>query len=68
MREVSIWSKLHHPNILPLYGASHTANPPFFVSAFMENGNLVKYLRNNPDANRTKLVSLGICITMHVPS
>jgi len=63
MHEVGIWSKLRHPNILPFYGASHTANPPFLVSAFMENGNLVRYLRNNPDANRVKLVSSEVDIS-----
>ena len=46
VREVEIWKKLHHPNILELYGASSASEPPwFFVSPYMKNGNLVDYLR-----------------------
>ncbi|RXW16863.1 hypothetical protein EST38_g8988 [Candolleomyces aberdarensis] len=46
IREVEIWKKLHHPNILELYGASSATDPPwFFVSPYMKRGNLVEYLR-----------------------
>ncbi|RXW12585.1 hypothetical protein EST38_g13269, partial [Candolleomyces aberdarensis] len=46
IREVEIWKKLHHPNILELYGASSATEPPwFFVSPYMKRGNLVEYLR-----------------------
>ncbi|KAJ2913976.1 hypothetical protein MD484_g6442, partial [Candolleomyces efflorescens] len=46
IREVGIWKKLHHPNILELYGASSATDPPwFFVSPYMKRGNLVEYLR-----------------------
>ena len=48
VHEVEIWKPLSHPNVLEFYGASSTsAEPPwFFVSPYMKNGSLVKYLRN----------------------
>jgi hypothetical protein len=47
-REVEIWSRLHHPHVLKLYGASSAAGDPpwFFVSPYERNGNLVQYLKN----------------------
>lgn len=46
VREVNIWRKLHHRNIVELYGASSANDPPwFFVCPYMKHGNLVDYLR-----------------------
>jgi serine/threonine protein kinase len=46
-REIEIWKNLHHPNVLPLYGASSVSedSPLFFVSPYMMNGSLVGYLK-----------------------
>ncbi|OCH94020.1 kinase-like protein [Obba rivulosa] len=62
-REVETWYNLRHDHIVPCYGASLTAEPPFIVLRYMEKGDLLRYLRQNPDANRVKLineVSLGM--------
>ncbi|KAF4568598.1 hypothetical protein EYR40_009997 [Pleurotus pulmonarius] len=46
VREVEIWKKLNHPNVLKLFGASSPSAPPyFFVSAYAKNGSLVEFLK-----------------------
>src|ERR1700749_1925362 len=49
LHEIQIWSRLNHPNVLKIYGASSaTSEPPwFFVSPYMKNGTLVSYLKRN---------------------
>ena len=61
-REVLIWKRLSHPNVLPLLGVSMSKNPQYFriISEWMPNGNVKEYIRSNPKANRLRLVSLGI--------
>ncbi|KAF8437918.1 kinase-like domain-containing protein, partial [Boletus edulis BED1] len=62
-REIDIWSKLRNDHIVPFYGASTLTSPPYIVSRYMQNGNLVQYLAVTPDADCTKLVheiSLGM--------
>ena len=58
-REVLIWKRLSHPNILPLVGVSVAKNPRHFriISEWMPNGNVMEYTRSNPRANRLRLVS-----------
>lgn len=47
VREVEIWKKLTHPNVIELLGASSASgNPPwFFVSPFAKYGDLGNHLR-----------------------
>ena len=61
-REVLIWKRLSHPNILPLLGVSVSKNPQYFriISEWMPNGNVIEYIRSNPEANRLRLVSPSI--------
>ncbi|KNC98213.1 serine/threonine protein kinase [Spizellomyces punctatus DAOM BR117] len=47
--EVKIWYSLRHPHILPLIGASVTAQPPFMVCPYMPNGTLRQYVRTHPE-------------------
>ncbi|TFK67614.1 kinase-like protein [Pluteus cervinus] len=55
-KEVKIWTKLRHPNILPLYGACLEASIPFLVMQHCQFGNICHYLRTNSDrANRVGL-------------
>ncbi|KAJ3335645.1 hypothetical protein HDU93_004790, partial [Gonapodya sp. JEL0774] len=53
--EVERWSRLRHPNILQLFGANLQATPPFMVSPYMRNGNLLAYLTAYPHADRVEL-------------
>jgi len=55
-REVDVWKRLRHPNILEFFGACSIADSPFLVCALKSNGDAIKFLHNNPSANRTKLV------------
>jgi len=55
-REIEIWSGLRHDHIVPFYGASTLTSPPYIVSRYMYNGNLVQYLSRKPNVDRLKLV------------
>jgi len=44
-REIKVWKRLEHNNILPLYGTASDFGPyTSFVCPWMENGNLTQYL------------------------
>ncbi|KAJ8083210.1 hypothetical protein PM082_009082 [Marasmius tenuissimus] len=47
LREAIVWRQLKHPNLLPFLGIYYLENESQFclVSPWMENGNLVQYLR-----------------------
>ncbi|EIW73856.1 kinase-like protein, partial [Coniophora puteana RWD-64-598 SS2] len=60
-RELVIWARLSHVNILPLRGVflgkSPESHPVLsFVSPFMEKGDLVEYLRNHETPDRHSLI------------
>ncbi|KAF9232642.1 kinase-like domain-containing protein [Melanogaster broomeanus] len=62
-QEIEIWSELRHDHIVPFYGASTLSSPPYIVSRYMRNGNLVQHLTRKPGTNRMKLlyeISLGM--------
>jgi len=56
-KEVVIWRRLSHPNILPLLGVSTNGHALRMVSNLMSHGNIMEYLRIWPSANRLLLVS-----------
>ena len=56
-KEALLWGHLSHPNILPFYGIYHLEDGRIsFVSPWMENGNVIEYLKNHPLANHLLLV------------
>ncbi|KAJ7057695.1 kinase-like domain-containing protein [Mycena amicta] len=59
-REALIWRQLSHPNLLPFLGAYYlegSRSRLCLVSPWMEKGNIVRYLKNNPvGVNRLSLV------------
>ncbi|KAF8174662.1 kinase-like domain-containing protein, partial [Mycena galopus ATCC 62051] len=65
-REALIWRQLCHPNLLPFFGLYYhdLDNRLCLVSPWMENGNVVEFLRKNPpDMDRLSLildVALGL--------
>ena len=64
-REIIGWKHLSHPNILPLLGISVPANAYSFciLTEWMYNGNIMKYTKSNPGANRLQLVrSLAVSL------
>ncbi|KAJ1311833.1 hypothetical protein OPQ81_010294 [Rhizoctonia solani] len=63
-KEFYHWSKLSHPNILPLVGLALFRGRISMVSEWMENGSLPCYLRKHTKVDRTRLcidISAGLC-------
>lgn len=52
-----LWKRLKHPNVLPFLGVSTTLFQFCMVSDWIPHGNVVEFLRENPEANRFSLVS-----------
>ncbi|KAF7980407.1 hypothetical protein HWV62_38220 [Athelia sp. TMB] len=49
-REIRVWQRLEHRNILPLYGITRDFGPyPSMVCPWLEQGDLNKYLARNHD-------------------
>ncbi|THH07779.1 hypothetical protein EW145_g3155 [Phellinidium pouzarii] len=56
-RELHIWSKLHHPNVLPLLGYTIDDGVyPALISRWMSNGTSIQYLKDNPGTNVLTMV------------
>ncbi|KAF8216901.1 kinase-like domain-containing protein [Mycena galopus ATCC 62051] len=59
-REVDVWSRLKHKNVLPFIGVCEDLAPlPVLISPFYKFGHVGKYLRKHPKVDRAKL-SLGV--------
>jgi len=54
-----MWKRLQHPNVVSFLGFGSVAPPFSLVYLWMSNGNLLEYVRENPDADR--LGSVGGC-------
>ena len=61
LKEAVIWKRLRHSNIVPFIGV--TRDPLQFVSEYLPNGTLTKYVKKNPSADRITLVSLPSAAT-----
>ncbi|KAI9508854.1 ras guanine nucleotide exchange factor domain-containing protein [Russula earlei] len=48
---------IQHPNVLRVFGHVTIEGVVYSVHPWMENGNIREYLRKNPDADRTRLLS-----------
>lgn len=53
------WRQLDHPNVLPFLGiCTYEFHPRHaMVSAWMPNGDLLKFLKTDPKCDRLQLVS-----------
>ncbi|CAE6444362.1 unnamed protein product [Rhizoctonia solani] len=51
-RELYVWSKCDHPNVMKLIGVAQFRNQLAMVSAWMDNGNMREFLRRHPQTNR----------------
>lgn len=57
---MTLWMDLRHERILELLGYAFIEQVPCLISPWCSNGNVLEYLRRNPDATlerRIKLVS-----------
>ncbi|EUC63925.1 tyrosine kinase domain protein [Rhizoctonia solani AG-3 Rhs1AP] len=61
-RELAIWSRLKHPNILPLMGTCSFRGSMSLVSEWQDNGNATEWVRANPGVDRLELVCLAVVI------
>ncbi|EJD06479.1 kinase-like protein [Fomitiporia mediterranea MF3/22] len=60
-KEVYVWSKLRHENILPLLGYAFDMDTefPMLISEWMENGSAWTYVNSNPQCDLLRLVISG---------
>ncbi|KAG6845132.1 hypothetical protein H0H87_000368 [Tephrocybe sp. NHM501043] len=64
VREIVPWAQLRHPNVLLFHGLCRLPNRGLgFVSAYLEHGNIIEFLKKNPDADRIAMI-LGIALGM----
>ena len=59
-----MWKHLKHPNIVPLIGVTVTV-PFWLFSGWMSGGDLLSYVRENPNADQLGLV--GVPSVMAIP-
>ncbi|KAF7368658.1 TKL/TKL-ccin protein kinase [Mycena venus] len=57
--EAEVWSRLIHRNVLPFFGVWEEPTVPALISPFYKSGDLQKYLRDCPTADKEKMV-LGV--------
>lgn len=57
-KEAFIWKPLDHPNVLPFLGICKDSFPSVgLVSPFMDNGNLMSYMKRVPSIDKPGIVS-----------
>ena len=56
--EAVLMKQVEHKNIVPFYGVSTTASDFGLVFPWYKNGNIVDYLKENPDVDRYILASI----------
>lgn len=56
-REVVVWKRLQHPNIVPFLGVPTGMSSFEIVCDWMENGRITEYVAKSPQVNRIGLVS-----------
>ncbi|KAL5498961.1 hypothetical protein ACEPAH_1479 [Sanghuangporus vaninii] len=56
-KELSVWSKLRHANILPLLGFVKEGDYPSVISEWMENGTVKQYMKSNPSVDPVPLIA-----------
>lgn len=57
-REIVIWRRLSHPNVLPVLGVAPRLSPLSTVTEWMTNGNIMDFISTHPEVNRLRLVRL----------
>ena len=62
-KEVYVWSKLFHPNVLPLlgYAICEETGFPLLVSEWMSHGTAWTYVQNNQDPHLLYVAAL-VCL------
>ncbi|KAF9651282.1 kinase-like protein, partial [Thelephora ganbajun] len=63
-KEVALWKRLSHPNVVPFLGVCDSPVPLSMVSEWMPNGSVRQYVQDHPEADRLKLL-LDSCHGLH---
>ena len=66
-REIVIWRRLSHPNVLPVLGVSPKLFPLCLVSEWMIDENITDFTSNHPEVNRLRLVR-SISAVLSIPN
>lgn len=59
LREINVWSSVHHPNIAPILGLSydfHQPGVPCIVMPYYGHGVITNYLQKQPNVSKVALV------------
>ncbi|KAG8946385.1 hypothetical protein FRC03_001389 [Tulasnella sp. 419] len=56
MREMTVWSQLHHDNVVPFLGYGFTGDFPCLIAPWYANGHIPDYMTQNPNIDRTPLI------------
>ncbi|KAF8076963.1 kinase-like domain-containing protein, partial [Lyophyllum atratum] len=54
--EAILWGQLSHPNLLPIFGLYQYTTRLCLISPWMENGDVISFLREHPQSNRLLLI------------
>jgi len=55
-KELTVWQRLNHPNVVPSLGAASDIAELCAVSPWMPGGDLLQYLQKRPEANRLAIM------------
>ena len=58
-KEVVVWKRLSHENVLPFYGVDTINFQLALVYDWADSGNINQYLNSHPKTSRTRLVLLS---------
>ena len=61
-KELYIWSRLKHRNVLPIIGFTLDGNQKFpsLITEWMDNGTILDYLNKHPDVSNFEIVSTNV--------
>jgi len=62
-KDVNMWYRIDHPNVLSLYGAYQLGDYPFVVIPLMKNGNLINYIEDKEKFPLIDLIDILIGIS-----
>ena len=71
MREIGVWTKLRHPNVVQFYGSileTSLEGGPIrtkIITDWCEEGPVIEYVRRNPDVDRHRLGSSNLSREYH---
>lgn len=64
-REMETWSRTNHKHVIKCIGYCTNLGPvPCFISPWMENGTAADFIKQNPGADRVKLVRIIIFVNI----